>query len=92
MSVEVVKILMWICMYWIAGEALLLWVVNKDTATFDKILKDMTPFGVIFLMLLMGLFTIPIWIVTRFKRLFKPVVIDNSGNDIVEQEGKENGE
>lgn len=92
MSAEVIKILMWICMYWIAGEALLLWVVNKDTATFDKILKDMTPFGVIFLMLLMGLFTIPIWIVTRFKRLFKPVVRDNSWNDIVEQEGKENGE
>lgn len=92
MSAEVVKILMWICMYWIAGEALLLWVVNKDTATFDKILKDMTPFGVIFLMILIGFFTIPIWIVTRFRRLFKPVVRDNSGNDIVEQEGKENGE
>lgn len=92
MSAEVIKILIYVGMYWIAGEALLLWVVNKDVATFDKILGDMTPFGVIFLMILIGFFTIPIWIVTRFKRLFKPVVRDSSGNDIVEQEGKENGE
>lgn len=92
MSAEVIKILIYVGMYWIAGEALLLWVVNKDVAMFDKILGDMTPFGVIFLMILIGFFTIPIWIVTRFKRLFKPVVRDNSGNDIVEQERKENGE